>query len=104
MLLLNITKYESVFRIDFTGVYHAYEKYEALREMFNTLCDTLDYAGEEYAELEIRNWMQGPGGFVRPHTPYFVTLSKREHGIVMEMIREYHPEWYSRVRYYGRWI
>ena len=92
-----------VFRIDYTGVARAYDKYKSLERMFVKLTTQMANDGMEYESADIRMWMRSSSGFSRAHTPYWVEFTTREWKEYVKYIRKYQPDWYSHLRYYGGW-
>lgn len=92
------------FRIDFTGVRRAWYKYIQLQNACHKLVGIMRSQGQQYEAESIHCWMRSTGGFVRPHMPYYVTLGKQEHDDLMAGFREHMPVWYTRARYYGKWV
>ena len=91
--------------IDFTGKPRAYAKYLRLRSICASAVSWMRNEGMEYEAAEIRDWMNMTGGFMRPHTPYYVTLTEAEFKLLVFAVRRRGTESrdYLWLRSYGAW-
>ena len=96
----------SYFIIDFTGKPHAHDLYTRLLKYCWDASEWMHAQGRKQDSLTIRDWISSRGGFVRAHTPYYVTLSTDEWKLLSEGLRagQGTPPAYTFARTHGyRW-
>ncbi len=95
----------SHFRIDLTGVRHAYPKYCALETACLAGIIWMEQQGMIADAVNLRHWMVMPSGFTRPHTPYWVILTVKEWELLSVALRQGgEPTYeYDLARTNGRW-
>ena len=93
-----------LYRISFVGKSEQYDKYMELRDTCSKLIIMLRADARWQAAAKLAEWMRSPGGFTRPHLPYFVSLEEDEQELFASALLKYHPTMYHKLRAYGEWI
>ena len=94
------------FTVNLTGKPRAYAKYRKLESVI--IAGIAWLRGEALAAdaERLEHWMRSPGGFTRPHTPYYVILSAGDWSILSRGLRRGHHNTtaeYAWVRSIGTW-
>lgn len=97
------------YRICFRQKARAYGKYKRLSRICEEAHDWLAASwrvGDRQTAIDIKLWMEGPGGFTRPHMPYFVIIDARTWDMLSRAIRrgEGSNADYCWVRSNGTWV
>ena len=101
----------SLFRIDFTGKAHAWDKYLKTKVICDVVAKWYYDRGKLAEYYAIKDWMQGSLGFTRPHTPYFVSMPADIYKLVVAAVRTpeveercgFIDDLYAWLRRYGQW-
>ena len=96
-------------RISFWGAARAHEKYLRLQNICEEALAWLHRQAPVHGSVysrELDAWLYGSGGFVRPHMPYFVTLTEHEWKVLVYAVRRAGTEdtEYGWMREYASWV
>ena len=102
----NKTEFVRYYRIDFTGKPRAFDKYLKLQDICTEALSWCRDRGVRAEAQTIAHWMNHSGGFVRPHTPYYVTLTEHEYEALILGVRRdgTGQKDYMWIRFYGGWV
>lgn len=95
------------YRVCFRGRPRQYDLYTRFQKQCEEALSWLRSLGRREQAADLYAWMHGPGGFTRPHMPYYVTLSSREWDILSNALRqgrEGRTPGYTMALAYGKWL